>query len=84
MKEKDGKNNKNSNTYNALIKVPKSSIDYNKVLGKMHEYKRSRINISKKDTFLLFEIEADDITALRASLNMLMRDISVVNDVSKL
>ncbi|MCL5433555.1 MAG: hypothetical protein M1538_01070 [Candidatus Marsarchaeota archaeon] len=85
MNEKDKKNesNKDDRLYTATIKISKGSIDYNKILGKMHEYKRSKINISQKEDFFLFEIYADDVTALRASLNMLMRDISVIDNISK-
>ena len=65
--------------HTAVLTIGKSAnIDYRKILGNMREHKRSTISIKETGTALSITIKTRDITALRASVNAIMRDIQVV------
>lgn len=69
--------------YTAKIVVPKSAkIDYQKALGEAKEHQRSGIKIEETESELTINVETDDITAMRASLNTLIRDIQVIEKAS--
>jgi tRNA threonylcarbamoyladenosine modification (KEOPS) complex Pcc1 subunit len=68
-----------SRAYTASITVPKrKEMDYVKVLGIQREQKRSGIGITEKKECLEISITAKDITALRASMNSIIRDLQVI------
>jgi tRNA threonylcarbamoyladenosine modification (KEOPS) complex Pcc1 subunit len=65
--------------YSTTIVIPKKlKIPYLKALGSMKEHKRSGISIKETDQELRITIQTEDITALRASVNAVIRDISVI------
>jgi tRNA threonylcarbamoyladenosine modification (KEOPS) complex Pcc1 subunit len=66
--------------YSAVIKIPKD-IDYQKIMGKIHKYKRSNIELYNDENSIIFNIYSTDLTALRASLNMLFRDLHVIQSI---
>ena len=77
------KEDNNQKNYSAVIKIPKT-IDYKKIIGNLHEYKRSVIEIAEDNNNFIFNINSNDMTALRASLNLLFRELHVIEDVSKI
>lgn len=71
------------NVYEAKIIISKiSKISYKKVLGDIREHKRSGLNIKETPSTLEISIKTTDITALRASINGIMRDIQVIEGAS--
>jgi tRNA threonylcarbamoyladenosine modification (KEOPS) complex Pcc1 subunit len=71
--------------YSANIRIPKrNGLKYTKIIGKISTYKRSGIEIKEGKKALDISITADDITALRASMNSIMRDLQVVEQVVSL
>ncbi len=72
-------------TYSAEIHVEKaSSLNYSKALGKIKSYKRSSVSIKETSRILTVSIEAHDATALRASVNAIMRDVQVIESAVKI
>ncbi len=61
-----------------IIIQKRAKMSYKKILGEIKEHKRSGINISETDSELKITIETKDITALRASLNAIIRDVQVI------
>ena len=65
--------------YTTTIMIPKSlKINYGKALGELREHKRSGMKIQETQTTIKITIETNDLTALRASANSIIRDISVI------
>ncbi len=65
--------------HKAIITIPKKvKIDYKKVLGTVREHKRSGMQIQETEKELIITIKTSDLTALRASINSITRDISVI------
>jgi tRNA threonylcarbamoyladenosine modification (KEOPS) complex Pcc1 subunit len=65
--------------YTAKIVLPKmTKSSYRVLLGVQRKQKRSSIKIKEGASRVIVEVEADDATALRASLNTLIRDIQVI------
>ena len=70
--------------FTATISIKKpSGINYTELIGKTSQYKRSTISMSEKPTALKIRIEAKDATALKASLNAILKDIQVIESVSR-
>ena len=71
-------------TYTCAISIPKKGrLNYKKILGDSREHKRSGIKISETPVSLKIEISAKDATAMRASMNSIMRDIQVIEDAGE-
>jgi tRNA threonylcarbamoyladenosine modification (KEOPS) complex Pcc1 subunit len=71
--------------YTSEIRITKRSrIQYSSLIGKLKEYKRSRITLTEKKGELQITIDADDITALRATFNGITKDIAVIEEASKI
>jgi tRNA threonylcarbamoyladenosine modification (KEOPS) complex Pcc1 subunit len=71
-------------TYQAKITIAKiSKISYKKILGEIREHKRSGLSIKETPTTLEISIKTTDITAMRASINGIMRDIQVIEGAQK-
>ena len=71
--------------YSAEIIIAKDKgRDYKAILGESKTYKRGAMSISETGRELKISIKADDATALRASINMVLRDMQVINSVEKL
>ncbi len=65
--------------YVASIAIPKiRDTSYITILGNQREQKRSGVSIAEREGSLEISITAKDITALRASMNSIMRDIQAV------
>ena len=60
----------------ALKKEPK--LKYSSILNKSAKHGRSAVKIQDKKDTLLIEITASDSTALRASINAILRDLQVI------
>jgi tRNA threonylcarbamoyladenosine modification (KEOPS) complex Pcc1 subunit len=72
------------NNYEAKITIEKiSKINYGKVLGDIREHKRSGMSIKETPNTLEIHIKTSDITALRASINNIIRDLQVVESAQK-
>jgi tRNA threonylcarbamoyladenosine modification (KEOPS) complex Pcc1 subunit len=70
--------------YYAVLKLERiKGLDYKKFFDKKYSYKRSSIRIKGTSSKIVFEISAEDPTALRASINSLLGDIQVIEAVSK-
>jgi tRNA threonylcarbamoyladenosine modification (KEOPS) complex Pcc1 subunit len=68
-------------TNNATISIKKRfSIDYKKIINQMR-YVRSSIIIKEDKKYIKLNIKATDITAMRASINSIIRDIKIADDV---
>ncbi|MEM3227707.1 MAG: KEOPS complex subunit Pcc1 [Candidatus Micrarchaeaceae archaeon] len=59
-------------------------LDYSKFFESRYKYKRSSIVFKYKDKNAVFEISAADPTALRASINSVLRDLQVIEAVGKI
>jgi tRNA threonylcarbamoyladenosine modification (KEOPS) complex Pcc1 subunit len=69
--------------YQAALNISKATqISYKKVLGDMRSYKRSRITMLESKKGFEVKIIADDLTALRASINSITRDMQVIEQAS--
>jgi tRNA threonylcarbamoyladenosine modification (KEOPS) complex Pcc1 subunit len=65
--------------HTAVLTIKKSAnINYEKILGNSKEHKRSSMAVKETRTELKITIKTRDTTALRASVNAVMRDIQVV------
>jgi tRNA threonylcarbamoyladenosine modification (KEOPS) complex Pcc1 subunit len=72
-----------SKKYTARIVFPKATkSSYKSLLGTQREQKRSTIKITELNGTVIIEAEAADVTALRATLNALIRDIQVIEAAS--
>ncbi len=72
-------------SYTCLIKVTKDSkINYKRILGSTNSvrYKRSQISIKEKAEDLEIKISAKDAGALRATINSVLRDLHVIEQLS--
>ena len=66
---------------NAIISIRKSfDINYKNIINPM-KYERSSILIEEDKKHIKLKIRAKDITALRASINSIVRDIKIADDV---
>ncbi len=68
-----------SRKYTATMLVPKKiGTSYSRLLGQSRRHERSSLRIRDAGPMLEVKIETSDITALRASMNTVMRDIQVI------
>ncbi len=66
--------------YQAIIKIrKKENIKYNQIINK-YQNQRSITRIKESSLIAFFNVRAKDITALRASINSIMRDVKVIED----
>lgn len=64
------------------IVIPKNSeVNYRKILDVKSKttYKRSMVEIKETGKNLVIRISANDLVALRASINSILRDIQVIS-----
>ncbi|MFI5412309.1 MAG: KEOPS complex subunit Pcc1 [Candidatus Micrarchaeales archaeon] len=65
--------------HKALIIIPKKvKLEYKKALAGTREHKRSGMQIEETAKELRITIKTSDLTALRATINSIMRDIQVI------
>lgn len=55
---------------------------YTKIIGKQKEHKRSRTIMSEDDNSIYIKIDAEDIPAMRASINSVMRDVQTIESAA--
>lgn len=70
----------------AIITLIKNrNISYSKImaLGASTKYKRSAMHIKEDDASIAIHINANDVTALRASVNAVLRDLQVIASTDK-
>ncbi|MGC8622548.1 MAG: KEOPS complex subunit Pcc1 [Candidatus Micrarchaeia archaeon] len=76
---------KHAYNYTATISAPAKVKEYQAAFEKSYKYKRSSVLMKfaggKKE--VVFKVEAKDPTALRATLNAILRDIQVIESVAK-
>lgn len=65
-----------------LTIAKKAKIDYKRVIGEIRSQGRSDTKINETKDQLKIVIEAKDATALRASINAVMRDLQVIEGAS--
>ena len=71
--------------YEAEIVVSKvHGASYSSIMGKIKSYKRSTVEIKETAGTFAAKVRAADATALRASVNALMRDIQVIERISRI
>lgn len=69
--------------FEAIITLAKAQkLEYTKIMGKLRAYKRSSIAIREGPGSFSITIKAEDATALRASVNAMMRQIQVIEGVT--
>ncbi len=74
-----------ANSYKATITIAKRlPIEYKGVIGGYKAYRRSSISTKEDKASISISIAADDATALRASLNSIMRDIRIIESTGRL
>ncbi|MCL5262488.1 MAG: hypothetical protein M1390_01460 [Candidatus Marsarchaeota archaeon] len=74
-----------ANRYTARITIAKRlPIKYSKMVGSYKAYRRSSISTKESTHSISISIAANDVTALRASLNSVMRDIHIIESTGKL
>ncbi len=67
--------------FSTTIKIPKKvKISYIDAMGDRKEHKRSGVKMSETKNELTVVIETKDVTALRASMNAVFRDVQVVEN----
>ena len=67
----------------AIITIPKSiKTDYKRIIGELRKQKRSKLSVKETQKGITITIEADDITALRATMNNIIRDVQVIEGAS--
>ncbi len=68
----------------AILRVPKkdAELSYKGLLSNPHSYKRSSISAKESGAAITFTVTASDVTALRASVNAVLRDIKVVEEAT--
>lgn len=65
--------------FTASIRLIKPErVSYKKILGDLNQHGRSGVRIKETQTTLQIDISAKDAAALRAALNSILKDISVV------
>ena len=63
----------------ATIVIPKKAkLNYKKALGSIREHERSGITIQETEKELKIIIETKDITALRSTMNAIIRDVQTI------
>lgn len=67
-------------SYSAVLAVRKRApgLDYGRLLSGSRDYKRSSMRLKESKESVNLTVEADDATALRATLNSVLRDIKVI------
>ncbi len=69
--------------YKAVFTIPRiARTSYKMLLKVQKEHKRSTISIKETESSVTIIAEADDITALRSTLNSVTRDIQVIEAVN--
>jgi|GEM_PF-3572495 tRNA threonylcarbamoyladenosine modification (KEOPS) complex Pcc1 subunit len=69
---------------NITINVGKDPKDYIDIIGKSITYKRSNIRLSQKGKEIKAVIEAKDSRALLASMQSLMKQFRIINNVDNM
>lgn len=69
---------------NITINVGKDPKDYIDIIGKSITYKRSNISLSQKGKEIKVVIEAKDSRALLASMQSLMKQFRIINNVDNM
>lgn len=62
----------------------KDLFNYTAILEKYKKYKRSLVKINENKNNIIILIEADDVTALRASINGVLREIQIIQKIKSL
>ena len=66
----------------SIISIKKiKGLKYKKILN-FNNHKRSSIDIEQIPSAIKFTVRAKDVTALRASINAVLRDIQTINNIS--
>ncbi|MCL4381395.1 hypothetical protein M1614_00240 [Candidatus Marsarchaeota archaeon] len=66
----------------SIISIKKiNGLEYKKILN-FNNHKRSSIDIEETPSIIKFKVYANDITALRASINAVLRDIQTIDNTS--
>jgi tRNA threonylcarbamoyladenosine modification (KEOPS) complex Pcc1 subunit len=74
-----------SAVYSAELRIPKlKGLVYKRLIGKIVMYKRSKVSLREDKNFMYVAITADDVTALRASANSIMRDVQIIEKAAKI
>lgn len=69
--------------YSCTVIIPKKArISYKRIMGNIREHKRGGLSISETATTLKVIITAKDATAMRASVNSIIRDVQVIEGAS--
>ncbi len=58
--------------------------DYKEIVSltdKGVKFKRSSVNVSEKSGYIRIEVRADDATALLASVNSVLKQIRIINEI---
>jgi tRNA threonylcarbamoyladenosine modification (KEOPS) complex Pcc1 subunit len=83
MPDREGGSSKR--VYEAEIVVSKAPrVSYSSIMGRIKSYKRSTVEIKETAGTFAAKVRAADATALRASVNALMRDIQVIEGISRI
>ncbi len=70
--------------FTAVISLKKGGrVSYTRLIGRISEYKRSSISMRETPSEFTVRIEAKDATALKASLNAILKDIQVIESVRR-
>lgn len=62
----------------------KDLLNYTAILEKYKKYKRSSVKLNENKENIIILIEANDINALRASINGILREIQIIQKIKKL
>ena len=69
--------------YSAIIIIPrKAKVNYGALLKSSVKYKRSGIAVEDTGHGIKITISASDVTALRAAINSVARDVQVIEGAS--
>lgn len=67
--------------YKAILTIPKAEhLNYTEIIGEQRAYERAGVSMKETDDIITVVIEAKDITALRASINSITRDVTVIEN----
>ncbi len=70
--------------YKANIEVRKvPGLNYKSLLGAVRQYERSKITVGEDTEVFTITIVTEDLAALRASMNAIMRDMQVIEGAAK-
>lgn len=70
--------------YKANIEVRKvPGLDYKTLIGVVRQYERSKITIDEDTKVFTITITTEDIAALRATMNAILRDVQVIESAGK-